>query len=163
MSALNDRIYVPAIGVASVLIPLVVAVLLFLPKMGDAGFNVYLLPLVNACINSMVTLLLAAGYVFIRLKNLRWHKMCMLSAFALSSLFLVNYVLYHALSDETHYCGAGPVRYVYFFILFTHILLATGIVPLALFSIYRGLNMQVARHRSIARWTLPLWLYVSIT
>lgn len=164
MSALNDRIYVPLIGVVSVLIPLVVAVLIFMPKLGDAGTNIYLLPLVNACINTTVTSLLIVGYVCIRQKNIRWHKMCMLSAFALSSLFLVIYITYHSLSTRTDYCAEGPVPPpVYYFVLLTHIVLAAVIVPLALFSIYRGLNMQVARHRKIAKWTLPIWLYVSVT
>lgn len=162
---MGDRIYLPAIGVVSVLIPLVVALLIFLPERGTliTGFDVRILPLLNACINSTVAVLLVAGFTAIRLKKMRLHKTLMLSAFALSALFLVSYIVYHYQAEHTKFGGEGVVRYIYFFILITHIVLATAIVPLALTSIYRGLNVQHKLHKKIARWTFPIWLYVSIT
>lgn len=162
---MTERIALPLIGVVSVLVPVVVALLLFLPEKGTLieGINIYMLPLLNACINSTVTLLLALGYFFVRQGKIRYHTTCMISAFVLSALFLVSYIIYHYQAEQTRFGGEGLIRYVYFFILITHILLATTIVPLALLSIFRGLSQQIDRHRRIARWTLPIWLYVSIT
>jgi len=170
MSRMNDRIAVPLIAALSVIVPLVVAALLYVPTGGQAietGFDIYFLPFLNAILNSAVSLLLIAGYVFIRQRWIQHHKAAMLSAFALSVLFLVSYISYHYLKGgaegSTSYGGEGFLQAVYYFVLLTHILLAIAVVPLALFSIYRGLNSQLARHRRIARWTLPIWLYVSIT
>jgi putative membrane protein len=87
----------------------------------------------------------------------------MLSAFVLSSIFLISYVIYHASVPETRFGGQGIVRYIYFFVLITHIILATLVVPLALFSIYRGLNSEVVLHKKIVKYTFPIWLYVSVT
>jgi putative membrane protein len=162
---MSDRIYLPIIGTASVLIPLVVALLLFIPSKDafNMGIDVHFLPLLNACINSTVTVLLLSGFYFIRRRNINAHKTCMLAATVLSTLFLVSYVIYHSQAPATKFGGEGFIRYVYYFILITHIVLATVIVPLALLSIYRGLNSQFALHRKIARWTLPIWLYVAVT
>lgn len=162
---MQDRIYLPVIGVVSIIIPIVVALLLYLPERGQVitGFNVHILPLLNACINSTVTVMLLIGYWAIRNKNMQLHKTCMLSSFVLSGFFLVSYIIYHYQTEPTLYGGTGAIRYVYFVILFSHIILATLIVPLALLSIYRGLGGKFALHKKISRWTLPIWLYVSIT
>lgn len=166
---MNDKVYLPVIGVLSVLIPLAVAFLLYVPQGGDfaVGFDIRIFPFINACINSAVTILLVAGFVFITRRQIKLHKTCMLSAFALSALFLVSYVTYHYLKSSeggaTKYGGGEPWNYVYYFILITHIVLAAVIVPLALLSIYRGLSEQFDKHRRIAKWTLPIWLYVSVT
>lgn len=157
----NDRFYNRLILVVSIAIPLVVALLLQVRL--DVGLEQHFLPLLNACINSAVTVLLIAGYVFIRQKNIARHRAAMLAATVLSALFLISYVIHHATSDSTKFGGEGTIRYIYFFILVSHILLAMAIVPLALLSVYRGLSMQVVKHRRIAKWTLPIWLYVSIT
>lgn len=160
----NDRIMVPLIGVLSVLIPLVVAFLILVPSpTTDIVFDASFLPRLNAIFNSTVTVLLILGYIFIRRRKYGLHKLMMLSAFFLSVLFLISYVTYHYVSEEIRFGGEGAIRYIYFFILATHILLSMAIVPLALFSIYRGLRGQNQRHRRIVRWTLPLWLYVSVT
>ena len=87
----------------------------------------------------------------------------MLTAFALSALFLISYVIYHSLAEETHFGGEGVIRYIYFFILITHIILAAAIVPLVLITLVRGLSNKFDKHRKIARWTFPLWLYVAVT
>jgi putative membrane protein len=165
MKTITEKSLTPVVIALSLAIPLVVALLLFLPgKNPDAlGFNVRILPLINACINSTVTILLIAGFLFIKNKNIEWHKRVMLAAFVLSSLFLVSYVVYHYTAPETRYGGVGFMRYLYFFILITHILLATAIVPLSIFTIFRGLTRNYEQHKKIAKWTLPIWLYVSIT
>ncbi len=160
----NDKLWMPIIIALSVVIPGVVALLLYMPKEGLAGtLNVSFLPTLNAIINSSVSVLLVLGFVFIRKGNIRAHKTSMFSAFALSTLFLVSYVVYHTFSESTKFGGEGAIRYVYFFILLTHIVLAAAIVPLALITLFRALQERFDRHRKIARWTFPIWLYVSVT
>jgi putative membrane protein len=160
----NDRFMVPLVWVLSVVVPLVVAFLLVVPSPdAETVLAAEFLPKLNAMINSTVTVLLIVAFVAIRRRQFALHKWLMLSAFFLSILFLVSYITYHYLSEEKSFGGQGAIRYVYFFILISHILLSAGIVPLALFSIYRGLRAQNDRHRKIVRWTLPLWLYVSVT
>jgi uncharacterized membrane protein YozB (DUF420 family) len=121
------------------------------------------LPALNATLNATSAIFLTAGYVFIRRGRVIFHKRCMLSALVSSTLFLTSYVIYHANTGSRPFPGIGPVRYVYFSILITHVLLAITILPLALITATRGLRAQYDRHVKIARWTLPLWLYVSVT
>jgi putative membrane protein len=121
------------------------------------------LPLVNACLNATSAALLTAGYVFIRRRRVTAHKACMVSALLVSTLFLVSYVTYHSLAGSRPFGGQGWIRAVYFPLLVSHIILAAAIVPLALITVYRALQGSFARHRRIARWTLPIWLYVSVT
>lgn len=121
------------------------------------------LPAVNAALNATSTLLLFVGWLFIRRRDMVRHRACMLAAFATSSLFLVSYLVYHAKVGSVPFEGQGAVRVVYFTILITHILLAALILPLALITLSRGLARRFDRHRAIARWTLPIWLYVSVT
>ncbi len=160
---LKDKVYIPLIWVLSIAIPMVVAVLLYMPKLSITGFNVKFLPTLNASINFTVSILLILGVYFIKNKNLKLHKVCMFSALILSSLFLISYVIYHASVPETRFGGQGMIRYVYFFFLITHIFLAIFVVPLALFSIYRGINSQIELHKKIVKYTFPIWLYVSVT
>ena len=121
------------------------------------------LPALNATLNSIAGALLALGYYFIRRKRVAAHRACMLSAFAASTLFLVSYLIYHSQVGSRPFPGHGGVRLLYFTILITHITLAAAIVPMALITLRRGLRLDVARHRRIARWTWPLWMYVSVT
>jgi uncharacterized membrane protein YozB (DUF420 family) len=121
------------------------------------------LPALNATLNATSAIFLTAGYLFIRRGRVTPHKRCMLSALVTSTLFLTSYVIYHANTGSRPFPGVGPVRYVYFSILVTHVLLAITILPLALVTATRGLRAQYDRHVKIARWTLPLWLYVSVT
>jgi putative membrane protein len=160
---LKDKYFVPLIWGLSILVPFAVAILLYMPKIRVNGFNVKILPTLNAGINFTVSILLILGVYFIKQKNIKLHKVCMLSAFVLSSIFLISYVIYHASVPETRFGGQGIVRYIYFFVLITHIILATLVVPLALFSIYRGLNSEVVLHKKIVKYTFPIWLYVSVT
>jgi len=121
------------------------------------------LPAVNATLNAIAALFLAAGYVSIRQGRRTLHKRCMLGALTTSALFLTSYVIYHANAGSRPFPGEGAIRLVYFSILITHVILAAAILPLALTTTARGLRAQYDRHVPIARWTLPLWLYVSVT
>ena len=121
------------------------------------------LPTVNACLNGASALLLLAGYLLIRRKNVALHRACMGAAFTLSVLFLVSYLYYHALHGATRFPGAGGARAAYLAILVSHTTLAVAIVPLALRTLTLALRGRFDAHRRIARWTLPLWLYVSVT
>ncbi len=126
-------------------------------------FEVTQLPTVNAALNGIAATLLAAGYVCIRRGRVDLHRRCMLAAFATSALFLVSYVAYHAQAGSRPFAGEGAVRVVYFTVLVSHIVLAAAILPLAIVTLRRGLRRDDARHVAIARWTLPIWLYVSVT
>jgi uncharacterized membrane protein YozB (DUF420 family) len=121
------------------------------------------LPSVNAALNSASALLLTAGYLFIRNQKVAAHKTCMLCAFATSTLFLVSYLIYHYQVGSVPFQGQGWIRTIYFSVLISHTVLATAIVPLVLITLTRALKGNFDRHRRIARWTLPLWLYVSVT
>jgi uncharacterized membrane protein YozB (DUF420 family) len=121
------------------------------------------LPAVNATLNGISAILLTTGYILIRQRRITWHRRCMIAAFCTSALFLACYLVYHAHVLSRPFTGQGPIRYVYYSILLTHVLLAIVILPLALITLSRGLKRQYPRHKAIARWTLPLWLYVSVT
>ena len=126
-------------------------------------FEVTQLPAVNAALNGIAATLLAAGYMCIRRGRVDLHRRCMLAAFATSALFLVSYVAYHAQAGSRPFTGEGAVRVVYFTVLVSHIVLAAAILPLAIVTLRRGLRRDDARHVALARWTLPIWLYVSVT
>jgi len=121
------------------------------------------LPALNATLNATSACLLLAGYTFMRQRRIPAHRACMIAAFTTSCLFLISYLVYHAQIGSKPFPGHGLIRVVYFTILISHVLLAATIVPLALVTLRRGLRMDVARHRRIARWTWPLWMYVSVT
>lgn len=120
-------------------------------------------PTLDACLNAATALLLVTGWVLIRSGRRRLHQWCMLSAFGTSVTFLAAYLYYHAHVGSKHFQGQGWVRPAYFALLGTHTVLAAAIVPLALITLTLGLRGRFDRHRRIARWTLPLWLYVSVT
>lgn len=121
------------------------------------------LPAVNATLNATSAVLLLLAYGAIRAHDVERHRKLMLSAAAVSTVFLVCYVVYHARVGSVRFTGQGPVRTLYFAILISHTLLAVAIVPLVLRTLFLGLKGRVPQHRRIARWTFPLWLYVSIT
>ena len=125
--------------------------------------NDSVLPHLNAALNATSFLLLVAALYQIRRGNVRAHRRLMLSALAVSGLFLVSYVVYHAQYGSVRFAGQGLVRPVYFVILVTHVILAAAIVPLVVVTAVRALRGDFARHRRVARWTYPLWLYVSVT
>lgn len=124
---------------------------------------VQFLPKLNASINAVCTILLIVSFYFIKRKNIKMHKRLNISAFFLSCLFMVSYLIFHSTGHETKFGGTGAIRYVYFFILITHIILAAIVLPLILFSFYRGMKMQVEKHRKLVRWSFPIWLYVTVS
>ena len=121
------------------------------------------LPAVNATLNAISTVLLVTGYVFIRRGDRRKHKACMIAALTTSAMFLTSYVIYHAQVGSVPFKGTGWIRTLYFAVLIPHVILAAAIVPPVLITVSRALSAKYDKHRRIARWTLPLWLYVSIT
>jgi uncharacterized membrane protein YozB (DUF420 family) len=129
----------------------------------DAMLSIASLPALNAALNAVSALLLVIGYVLIRRGRIGQHRRVMLAAFTTSTLFLLSYVIYHANAGSRPFPGRGPIRAFYFTILLTHITLAAAIVPMALITLSRALRERFDAHRRIARWTLPLWLYVSVT
>ena len=160
----QDSFWLRIIYIVSIIISATVAFLILGPRpVGIEGaLDVSKLPLVNASLNGMTTILLVIGYILIRKKKRQQHKNIMLTAFGTSAAFLVSYVIYHWFkSGPKQYTGAFPE--IYFFILITHIILAAIIIPLALITLYRGWSDQLKKHRKIAKITLPLWLYVSVT
>lgn len=149
-----------AVIIVSVIIPVAVAIL-FGVKI--PGYDLSFLPPVYATINGITAVLLVAAVLLIKNGKRRAHENIMKVCMGLSALFLVLYVLYHMTSDSTAYGGEGPIRYVYYFILITHILLSVGVIPLVLFTFLRGWRGDFARHRSLAKVTFPIWLYVAVT
>jgi putative membrane protein len=160
----TNKNYKPLIWTLTIAINALIAIAFFLPdievlKQYDFSF----LPLLNAILNSLTFVSLTVALFAIRQKNIKRHKTFVLLALFWTSIFLVSYLLYHFSTPSTKFGGGGFIKYIYLFILLTHILLAAIIVPLALISIGRGLNMEVEKHKKIARWTMPIWLYVSLT
>ena len=121
------------------------------------------LPALNATLNGIAAVLLVYGYTLIRRGERERHRRVMLGAFTTSALFLISYVTYHANAGSRPFTGQGPIRLVYFTILITHVILAAAILPMALITLSHALRSKFDRHRRIARWTLPIWLYVSVT
>ena len=164
MNPNQDSFWLRIIYIVSLIISAAVAFLILGPRPEgiEDSLDVSGLPLVNATLNGITTILLIYGYLLIRKKQRQRHKNVMLSAFGTSGAFLVSYVIYH-------WFKAGPKQYtgefteIYLFILLTHIVLAAIIIPLALITLYRGWSDNIGKHRKIAKITLPLWLYVSVT
>lgn len=121
------------------------------------------LPTLNACLNATSALLLIAGFYFIRQRNIAAHRACMVSAVIVSTLFLISYLTYHYSAGTTRFTGQGLVRTFYFALLLSHTILAAIVPVLALVTLWRAVRGQYEKHRRLARWTLPIWLYVSVT
>lgn len=160
----SDRVVVPTIISISILVPVLVLILMYLPERYDfMGLELGSFPFFHAVLNFSTAILLIAGYFAMKSKALKWHRNLMISAFFLSAIFLVSYVISKISNDPVPFGGEGFLRPIYFFILITHILLSAIIVPLVLFTMYRGLTGEVEKHRKIARYTFPVWLYVAVT
>jgi len=160
----RDRVALPLIGVLSLAVVLVVGVLLLGHTPGRGGrADVGALPALNAILNAASAACLTAGWLAIRRRRIALHRACMLGAFCVSVLFLVSYVVYHALAGSRPFTGQGWIRPVYFALLISHVVLAAAMVPFVLTTLYRALGADFARHVRLARLTLPVWLYVSVT
>lgn len=161
---MKEKNYTALVMTLTVIIVALITILFFLPAYdGEIGFDVKILPMLNAIFNSFTFLALLTALIAIKKKNIKMHKTFIGVAFVTTTLFLVSYVTYHYLTESTSYGGEGVLRYIYFFVLITHIVLAAAVVPFALFSAIRGLTNQIEKHRKISRWTMPIWLYVSLT
>lgn len=160
-----EQKYSKLIIIVSILIPVVVA-LLFSVKLKDFGYNVEplsFLPPIYAAINGITAIVLVAGVIAIKNGNKTLHERLMTTAIALSVSFLVMYVAYHMTSDSTKFGGEGIIRYVFFFILISHILLSIAVIPLVLITYVRALSARFDQHKKIAKITFPIWLYVAVT
>jgi putative membrane protein len=121
------------------------------------------LPTLNATLNGVAALFLGGGYAMIRRRRIGAHRAFMLAAWVTSMLFLASYSVYHAVAGSKHYLGDGAARSIYFAILISHVVLAAAVLPLAIVTLARGLGGRHPAHARLARWTLPIWLYVSVT
>ncbi|MDZ7292092.1 MAG: DUF420 domain-containing protein [candidate division KSB1 bacterium] len=121
------------------------------------------LPTVNAMLNSLSAIFLATGYYFIKTKKIAAHRISMFAALATSALFFLSYLIYHYHAGSKRFAGQGTIRMIYFTILISHTILAAAIVPLVLITLVRALRERFDQHKRLARWTLPLWFYVSVT
>jgi putative membrane protein len=153
--------YRVSIWVVSILIPVVVALLFMvrIPNVAPLDF----LPPIYASINALTAIVLTLAYLAIRRKNIVLHEQLMKTAIGLSLIFLVMYVAYHMTSDPTPFGGEGTIRYVYYFILISHILLSIGIIPMVLVTYVRAISNLFFDHKKIARFTFPLWMYIAVT
>lgn len=161
---IKEKNYTPIIISLTTLINLIIVFLFFLPKQDrDIPFDLTLLPRLNAIFNSFTFIFLLAALFFILRKNIKMHRNFIFAAFTTTTLFLVTYLTYHYLAPSTPYGGEGLLKSIYYFILISHISLAPIVVLLALFSLVWGLTRNVTKHRKISRWTMPIWLYVSLS
>ena len=153
--------FTPYIWLISIVIPVVVAILFTvrIPNVASLSF----LPPIYATVNGITAVILLLALKAIKSKNIKLHENLMKTAIALSLAFLLMYVAYHMTSDSTPYGGEGFIRYVYFFILISHIILSIGIIPMVLFTYVRAFTKQFEDHKKIARYTFPIWLYVAVT
>ncbi|MCS6822111.1 MAG: DUF420 domain-containing protein [Microscillaceae bacterium] len=176
--AKNSKLYLILVGILSVAIPVVVALLLLVPQTGKLGnLDVSALPTLNAILNSITFCCLIGAFVAIRNKNIRLHKRLMLIAFVLSSIFLVSYVIYHFQAESTKFGDAngnkileeserlaiGMLRYIYYFVLISHVILAAVVVPFVLLAFYYSLSGQIAQHKRVVKYAFPIWVYVAFT
>ena len=153
--------FTPYIWLISIVIPVVVAILFTvrIPNVASLSF----LPPIYATVNGITAVILILALKAIKSKIINLHKNLMKTAIALSLAFLLMYVAYHMTSDSTPYGGEGFIRYIYFFILISHIILSIGIIPMVLFTYVRAFTKQFEDHKKIARYTFPIWLYVAVT
>jgi len=160
----NESAMLRWITVISVAVPIVVAVLLFMPSKVEIGADwVYFLPHLNAVINTAATVALVAGVMFIKQGKIHLHKAAMTVAFVLGAIFLVSYVVYHGAAESTAFGGEGWIRPVYYFLLITHIVFAAVALFPILLAYYYGYADKLDKHRKIVKFAFPIWLYVTVT
>lgn len=159
----NDKKAGWLIGIFSVVVFAAVVALGKLNLDIKVDFDVHVFARINAIINSTVSVLLVAALIAVKRKNYEWHKRLMMTAMILSIFFLVSYIAHHLLAGDTKFGGEGTIRYIYFFILITHIFLAAIILPFILFTAYRAMIAEYPQHKKLARITWPIWFYVAVT
>jgi putative membrane protein len=161
----QDKLYFKVVAAISIFVFATVVILnrKILPRPEVIPSFAYFLPKLNAIINATCTLLLFISLYFIKQKNIAAHKKTNILTFVLSSVFLVSYIIYHYLANETSFPADNPLRTLYLIILISHIILAASVLPLILIAFYYGLKMDVVKHKKIVRFTYPIWLYVTIT
>ncbi len=160
----SEQLWAKIIVAISVTVPILVTILAYVsPPDIKTSFDFSILPLFHAILNGSVSVLLMCSFYFIKQKNIQAHRFCNLTALCFSAIFLVSYVTYHTFTEPTKYGGEGLMRSIYYFILLTHVVLAALILPLILFTFLRAFSGRFDAHRKLARWTFPLWLYVSVT
>ena len=176
MKSMNEKSTNRIIFAISVAVPVLVAILFYTPAL-NLNINVSFLPKLHAILNSTVAILLLIGLYFIKAKNIKAHKLTMLSAFSTSALFLISYVIYHSASESTLFgdsnfdgtvsaeesAAVSSIKMVYYIILLSHIILAAVIMPFILITVSHGLSARFDKHRKIAKITWPLWFYVAVT
>lgn len=152
------------IVIISVIVPVFVAWLLFMPNKFDLGYDwIYFLPHLNAVINSAATVALILGLLFIKNNKITFHKMSMSVAFGLGAIFMISYVIYHSSAESTSFGGEGVIKSLYYFVLITHIILAAVALFPILLAYYYGYTGKFAQHRKIVRFAYPIWLYVTVS
>jgi putative membrane protein len=161
---LGERALARIVYGTSAAVCVAVAGLMFAPRVfAVEGLDVSELPRFHAMLNGACAVLLMVGFALIRQRRIAAHRTVMVTAFVLSSVFLVSYLVYHSQAGDTKFGGVGWIRPVYFFILISHITLAPVVLPLALYAVARALRGEIGKHRKVVKWTLPIWLYVSVT
>jgi putative membrane protein len=174
---LTDKFFLRLVWVVTALVLLVVIVLKIVPAPSTVPATLYLFPKIIGGINATCAVLLIVSLIFIKNKNIQAHKITNVITFILSSIFLIFYIIFHLYVKDTRFGDAdhngvlstaeaasvGAIRYVYYVILITHILLAAIVLPLILVSFFRGFNMQIEKHKKIVRWAYPVWLYVAVS
>lgn len=158
----SPRVRMIVMALSGLVFLLVAVVVYLLPASENSGGPSSLATL-NACLNATATVCLLAGFFFIKARNFKWHRRAMLAAFGISSMFLLTYLMHHAQVGSVPFQGKGALRVVYFSLLIPHIILSAAVVPMALLTIYRGWTSRFETHRKIAKITLPLWLFVSLS
>jgi putative membrane protein len=174
---LTDKLFLRLVWIVTAVVLVVVIVLKIVPPPTTVPAYLYVLPHLIGGINAVCSILLVVSLIFIKRKNIQAHKVTNVITFILSAIFLIFYILFHLFVKDTKFgdtdyngvlsaveiSEVGGIRYVYYFILLTHIMLAVVVLPLILVSFFRGFNMQIEKHRKIVRWAYPVWLYVAVT
>lgn len=164
IKSLSEKTLTQVVAVITIVVTALVTFLILNPQaLKVADFNYTFLPALNATINSICSILLVLGYILIRNGKRDAHKIVMTATLVLSGIFLISYVTYHSQAPATSFGGEGTIRTVYFIILISHIILAAIILPIALFTIARAWRGEFEKHKKLARYTFPLWLYVTVT
>lgn len=174
---IDDKFFLRLVWIVTAVVLLVVIVLKLIPPPQTKPSFIYLFPHIIGGINATCSVLLVLSLIFIRRKNIQAHKVTNVVTFILSAIFLIFYILFHLYEKDTRFgdidhsgilsaaelAAVGATRYIYFFILATHIIFAVVVLPLILVSFFRGFNLQIERHKKIVRWAYPIWLYVAVT